>query len=181
MKKQLRVFRFFVILMATLLVCLGPVEAAAGQSKAALLKISPETSVAACNDLTIAVRVENVTALYAYSVVINFTPGSLEILEVTNAGFLQDGFFAPTNEFNNSLGMIQFGMTQVAPAQPVDGSGDLIHIRLHATSTGADVPFTISTDSALVEWPSALPIEYTIANGVVQTAPFCIFLPTIRR
>lgn len=182
MKKQLRVFRLFLALLVTLLAGFSPVQAATDQqSKAVLLKISPETSVAACNEITIAVRVENVTALYAYSLVINFPPGSLEILEVTNAGFLQDGLFPPTNGFNNTLGIIQFDMTQMAPALPVDGSGNLINIRLRPTSTVAAVPITISTDSALVNWPDALAIDYTISNGVVQTAQHCLYLPTIRR
>ena len=181
MKKQLRVFRLFLALAVVLLAGFSPAQAATDQPKAALLKISPENTVAACNEVTITVRVENVTALYAYSLVINFPPGSLEILEVSNAGFLQDGMFPPTNGFDNTLGIIQFDMTQMSPALPVDGSGDLIRIRLRPTSTQAAVPITISTDSILVNWPDVAPIEYTITNGVVQTAQHCLYLPSIRK
>jgi hypothetical protein len=181
MKSQRWMFRLFLILALVFVTGFSPSGKVLSQSKAVLLKISPESSVAACNDLIIAVRVENVSQLTGYSIQIAFTPGSLEILEVTNGGFLDEGFYEPTNGFDNTAGTISFGMVRVEPSLPVDGNGDLVHIRLRALTSGASIPFTIDTGSILVSWPDVLPIDYVISNGTVFTASQCLYLPVIRR
>ena len=151
--------RIILSLMIGVLAALSGFGEAYSQSSTGIL-ISPASSTATtCADLTIAVRVEDVTALYAYSIQLSFTPGSLQILELTNGGFLDEGFYEPTNGFNNTTGTISFGMTQMSPSQPKNGSGDLIHIRLRATSAGASVPFSIISTSTLVNWPDVQAIQ----------------------
>lgn len=118
--------------------------------------------------------------LYAYSIQLSFEPGTVEILEVTNGGFLDPGFYEPFNGFNNTEGTISFGMTQMNPSLPKTGSGDLILIRLQLTAPGSTIPFTFGPDSSLVNWPEALPVPFTLGNTSVFT-PTCIYLPIIRK
>ncbi len=136
-----------------------------------------------CDATPISVRVENVTDLTAYHLEIDFTPGDLIVTNVENGGFIPNGTFEPTNGYDNSAGTIQFGMARDGyPTQPVDGSGVLINIWVQALQGHEDISvnFTIrpyvpgseptnGTGSALVGWPDAMPIPYTITNGVVLT------------
>ncbi len=168
--------RIALSLIIVILAGLSLPTAAFSQSGGTQLIVSPASSTATtCADQTIAIRVQDVTDLYAYSIQLSFTPGSLNILEVSNGGFLaapgEPALFEPTNGFNNTTGTISFGMTQMSPALPKDGSGDLILIRLQAMVPGQTVNFTINTStSALVNWPDVLPITYTATNGTVTTA-----------
>ena len=134
--------------------------------------VSPAESTAlTCEDFTFKVSVQDVTELYAYALHLSFTPGSIQVLEVTNGAFMQEGLVPPANGFDNSTGDIYFDLTQMNPAEPVTGSGDLIEIKLRATTPGEVVSFTIDPEySKLVHWPSALEIPFEITNGTVTTA-----------
>ncbi|HQH36618.1 MAG TPA: Ig-like domain-containing protein, partial [Anaerolineaceae bacterium] len=134
--------------------------------------LNPASStVTTCADLTIAVSVADVQDLYGYALRLTFTPGSLQVLNVVNGGFLSDGLMAPTNGWNNTTGEILFDMSMMGEPEGRDGSGDLIRITLRATTPGATVAFTIDpVYSQLVNWPAVMPIPFTITDGTVTTA-----------
>jgi len=156
------------ILILTLsLTWVFPVKAQNGTT----LSISPANYTAfTCTDSTIAVRVENVTDLNAFMLWFTFTPGSIEVLEVTSGGFLENlSFYLPV-QIDNTAGTIFATATQIARA-PKDGSGDLLLIRFRALVPGATINLNIDTTmSEINDGPAGNPIPYTAYNGVITTA-----------
>lgn len=143
------------------------------QSTTALL-ISPDSRVLdTCEEVEIAVRVENVTDLTAYHLEITYDPNVIEVIGVRNGDFLSEGLYEPTNSINTSLGLITFGMAQKNseehPLQAKSGSGDLIFIKIRAKQVDASVEFGISSNSVLVNWPDAQAIPYDAYLGTVNT------------
>ncbi|MHB1120826.1 MAG: cadherin repeat domain-containing protein, partial [Bellilinea sp.] len=142
-----------------------------------------DRNIFSCQENIISVRVENVAALTAYHLEIDFTPGDLTVLSVENGGFLPTGLLEPTNAFDNTAGTIIWGNArQDYTTDPVSGSGVLINIHVE-TNPDKTIPFTIrpfvsgppteptnGSGSMLVGWPDAMPIEFTVSNGTVQTA-----------
>lgn len=172
-KKKRNIFGYLILLLVVLLVPISggyPVTA-----QATTLSLSPVTGTAlTCTDTLIAVRVENVTGLYSYDVWLEFTPGSIEVWEVTNGSFLTFGYYNLPVAINNETGSIHITMTQRNPAVPKSGSGDLVYIRLRALVPGAT--FEIKFDDDLMTHPTELftllgdPISFTKINGTYTTA-----------
>lgn len=126
-------------------------------------------------DFDIYVKVDNVLDLYAYDLDLTFTPGAVAISNVTNADFLSQGIFAPDNGFNNTLGTVNFSMTQAVEETnpPRDGSGNLIKITLQATEPDHTVVFNIADTSILASWSdyySSAEIDYIATPGTYYTA-----------
>jgi hypothetical protein len=135
------------------------------------LSISP-TPVTACTnaDLTLKVRVRYVVNLYGYDIDLSFNPGSIQIISVTNGGFLEEGLAAPTNGYNNSTGMIQFGNAQMDPALPKTGTGDLISITLRATVPNQTVYLNIDEVNSYLVDNDIMPIEFSASGAVITTS-----------
>ena len=164
-----------VLLLAICLVFAAPNGQAYSQADSTHLSIQPgDLPATTCADLKIAVFIEDVVDLYAYSLQISFDPGDLQVVSITNGTFLssseQDEFYEPSNHWDNLTGEISFGMTQVRPSEMKSGSGDLVYIYLRAVQPGKQVVFTIEEDSLLVSWPDVLTIPYTSSAGTVVTA-----------
>jgi hypothetical protein len=137
----------------------------------------------ACTDGQIAVRVENVSDLYAYDVYQKFTPGVINVTSVENGGFLESGIEAP-GIIDNDAGTLSYGLTQINPQTPKTGSGNLIIVHFTVLQLNQTVNFEIEVDTDLVHALDNAAIEYTIVNGVVATTcqpPNRIFLPLIQR
>ena len=82
--------RFIVICLMAANVTIAVVHQANAQIGTEIT-ISPATSsLDTCEELEISVRVENVIDLTGYHLDISFEPGSIEILSITNGGFLSD-------------------------------------------------------------------------------------------
>ncbi len=106
------------------------------QSTTTLL-ISPDSSTLdTCEEIEIAVRVENVTDLTAYHLEITYDPNVIQVISVRNGDFLAEGLYEPTNAIDSSQGLITFGMAQLNsednPLEAKSGSGDLIYIKNRA-------------------------------------------------
>lgn len=164
---------FYLILLALVLV-MSLVGESPVVAQTTTLSLSPVTAVAlTCTDTTIAVRVENVADLYSYDVWLEFTPGSIEVWEVTNGSFLTYGYYNLPVVVDNSTGSIHITMTQLDPAQPQSGSGDLIYIRLRALQTGASFDVKFDDDP---NHPTELftrlgdPITFSSFDGTYTTA-----------
>jgi|GEM_PF-3576929 len=144
-----------------------------------LLRLQPDPLVLqAGSEALVAVRVENVTDLWAFKLVLRFDPQAIEVLSVESGGFLRADY-VPVREFKNTDGTIQFDLSQGEDGSGVSaksGSGDLLHIRIRALR---DLPavhaMSISTDSRLVDGTNYLPIEYEVY------APLMSFLPLVIR
>ncbi len=139
------------------------------------VSVSPTSSNATtCDTWEIAISIADVVDLTGYHLEISFAPGYLDILEVRNGGFLDEGLYEVSNDFDNVAGSITFGMVQQNhsgnPLDPKDGSGDLIIIKMQALEEGHTVNFTIDpTNSTLVNWPDVQAIPFTVNNGSVTT------------
>ena len=140
--------------------------------------VSPAAKVATtCATTTIAIGVKNVVGLTGYHLDITYDAADLEISNVVNGGFLGEPvnseFYEPSNSWATP-GVISFGMVQQNtaenPIQPRSGEGNLIVITLKGKTANASTAITINgTTSQLVNWPEALPIEFTVTNGLVTT------------
>ena len=139
------------------------------------VSVSPASSNATtCDIWEIAISVADVIDLTGYHLEIAFDPGYLDILEVRNGGFLDEGLYEVSNDFDNVAGSITFGMVQQNhlgnPLDPKDGSGDLIIIKMQALEEGHTVNFTIDPiNSILVNWPDVQAIPFMVNNGSVTT------------
>ncbi len=143
------------------------------QSTPALL-ISPNSSTLdTCEEIEIAVRVENVTDLTAYHLEITYDPNVIQVTNVRNGDFLEGGLYEPTNAIDSSQGLITFGMAQLNsaddPLEAKSGSGDLIYIKIRAKQVDSNVEFTVNPNSVLVNWPDAEAIAYDAYTGTVAT------------
>ena len=172
----------FTIWLFACLAGFGVPESAAAET-GTLLRVWPASSqITVCEEVQIAVQVDNVTDLTAYSIVISFDPQLVEILEVGNGGFLDQGLYEPSNKIDNTAGTIRFGMAQLE-ASPKTGSGDLLYIHLKPKKAGQTASLTIDKPaSVLVNWPDALPVPYETINGTIKmTGCYPLFLPLITR
>lgn len=169
------------IVMFVLSLLLGAPQPAATGSLPIVI-VSPTNSTA-CTSGQIAVRVENVTDLYAYDVYLKFTPGIINVTSVENGGFLEIGL-TPPSSIDNFAGTLSFGLSQQNPQTPKSGSGNLILVYFTVLQLDQTVNFQIDAETDLVHAVDIANIEYTIVNGTLSTAcqsQHRIFLPLIRR
>ncbi|MCJ7696371.1 MAG: hypothetical protein MUO40_13240, partial [Anaerolineaceae bacterium] len=132
--KQNKFLSFSLIVILAMLLIPGNVHAQAGTT----VVVAPESSTATtCAPWEIAINVADVVDLTAYHLEISFEPGYLDVLEVRNGDFLEEGLYEATNAFDNIAGTISFGMVQQNhlgdPIEPKSGSGTLIIIKVQAT------------------------------------------------
>lgn len=142
-----------------------------------LILISPDTATLdTCEEIEIAVRVENVLNLTGYHLELDFEPGVVEIVDVRNGGFLDSGLYEPTNCVDTVSGIITYGMVQQNsdghPLEPKTGSGDLVIIRLRALQADAVVHFSVNSSSDLVSWPEAASIAYESYGAEISTQEY---------
>lgn len=138
------------------------------------LRVSLEyTTLDTCEEEEIAVRVENVNALTAYHLEINYDPNVIQVISVRNGDFLDEGLYEPSNSIDSDNGLINFGMAQQNtaenPLEAKSGNGNLIYIKIRAKQVNETVEFTINPDSILVNWPDAQSISYVSYPGSVST------------
>lgn len=152
-----------VLVLALSLTSAFPVEAQTGTT----LSISPANYTAlTCTDSIISVRVENVVDLNAYELALTFTPGSIEILEILNGNFLDEGYYY-WKTYDNLAGTIDVYMTQLTSTLK-SGSGDLIYIRFRALTAGATIQVNIEEDLSYL-YAVGPEITYTAYNGIITT------------
>lgn len=142
------------------------------------LSFAPETlTTSMCDEpVEVAVRVENVENLSAYSLRVTFPADKLEILKVTNGGFLDEGIYEPSNEWDNAAGTISFGMTEQRSAENPEvgksGDGNLILIRLMPLVADETITLEIDSENSwLVNWPDVLPVVFSASTGEITVDP----------
>jgi len=180
MKTGSKLARLIFALLAILLALGTP--AAASTAVETTLTVWP-TGSTACESGQIAVRVDNVTDLYAYDVYLEFTPGIINVTNVENGDFLEIGFEVP-GPIDNNAGTLSYGLTQMNPQTPKTGSGNLIIVHFTVVQQNQSVNFQINAETDLVHAGDNAEIAYTTVNGTLNTSclpQHMVFLPLIRR
>lgn len=139
-------------------------------TSACVAAISVTPAIAAgsmCFETIVKVHVADVNDLYGFTLDMTFDPAVIEILGVTNGGFLT--YAAPfLNIYSNSAGTITYVAYQTSPTLPKSGAGDLISIRLRGKVVNSSSALTVLASSILTTIDGNL-IPYTITNGIVTT------------
>lgn len=132
--------------LAVILLVLSPRKSTLAQA-AAQVCIATSSSVVKVGD-TFEVRIEvsDASRVYAAEIQVSFDPSHLQVVDADSAAegvqliagpFLNPGEgFLAINTADNSLGVIQYALTLLAPAQPVHGSGLLATITFQALESG---------------------------------------------
>ncbi len=118
-------------LLAAAVLFMGAPAAGSAQ-QLALVAVSPATQTAAPGQaFDVQVTVEGVEDLYAFEVLVHFPPGLVQVISVSSGGFLEPGLIA-LGSFNNQEGWARLIVSQKTPAEPKDGSGTLMTVRMQA-------------------------------------------------
>jgi len=132
--------------------------------------VDPPTATATVSqNFTINVNISNVVDLYGWRFKLKWNPTILDVINVTEGGFLQnegDTFFFPT--INNTIGYIDVDCTLLGDIKGVNGSGILATIQFHVRQNGScilDLYDTMLLDS--LEQPQL--ITHTVNDGHFST------------
>ncbi|MFA7628493.1 MAG: Ig-like domain-containing protein, partial [Candidatus Dojkabacteria bacterium] len=149
------------------------------------LTMDPATLTATtCGTVDVNVRVNEVVNLTAFHLEVTYDRTKVEVLSVTNGGFLTPPtlgeLYEPTNTLDLSsdpTGRILWGMAQQGVGgdpTPKNGSGNLITITLKSLATTGTTTIAIDgAKSMLVDWPEAQAIPYTVAGSTTLTLQSC--------
>jgi hypothetical protein len=131
---------------------------------AATLSINPSsTSLDAGQSATLAVRITDVTDLYAYDITLHYDPSILEITSIENGSFLKGGFTA-AQVLDKQPGTAQIAFTSIPPFTSQSGSGDLATFKVKAKA-GGSARITIENIQLLKQ--DATAIDAAAASGSV--------------
>lgn len=100
------------------------------------VRVQPAALSAQPNDqVNVFIQAENVIGLTAFEIHLSFNPAVLEVVELTNGGFVAADFTVQST-FDNSLGTIDYAVAQLN-RDPAQGSGVLLKIALRARAEGS--------------------------------------------
>jgi len=121
------------------------------------------------DDTIVKVNIRYAEDLWAYDLRLSFDPQALDILDVVNGDFLEEGIYGALT-WDDTAGTIQVAMSQSSPQTPKTGAGTLMVIRLRpkADQLNEDVTMTISPTSELLNY-DILPLAYTTVAGMLYT------------
>lgn len=146
-----------------------PVEGTAVGIDPAWQRIGPGTTT----ELTI--RIENAVRLYGAEVHLAFDPASLEVQDAdpdADGIQLQPGDFPKPdfvvrNQADNVMGTIDYAISQMAPREPIDGSGVLAKITVKTKGEGSS--WLAFTEAKLAN-PDGQQIPAEVLNGEIVVA-----------
>ncbi|MBI5965064.1 MAG: LysM peptidoglycan-binding domain-containing protein [Chloroflexi bacterium] len=132
MSRNVLAIRILLILMVMVMSLMG--TSALAQS-GTVVRVDPSAASAQVNDnVNLSIKVDNVANLTAIELHLSFNPGVLEVLQVTNGGFVVADFTAQSI-FDNTAGTIDYAVAQMnRPA--AQGSGTLLNISFRAKANG---------------------------------------------
>ncbi len=164
-----------------------------GAQTTTVVRLQPATSPLPVGETTtVDLVVENVTDLYAVEVQIQFAPSILQVQDADpgqegvqiSPGDLLSPDFVVTNMADNTTGLISYTLTQVAPAEPVTGSGTLARFEVQGLAAG-DSPLTFSTIKLATSTAQEIPAtvqsgQITVGQGGEPTTTVtATLLPTV--
>lgn len=165
--------RFLLVLLFSLSSLLAwPAEA----QNPALLRISPAVGSLAVNQvLDLVVEIENVEDLYGFDVWVTYDPAVVEVVDANpsqdgiqaSLGLLMDPGFVVLNIADNTVGRLQFAMTQLNPSEPKSGEGVLVVFKLRGKQAGSSALEIIRSDLSRRDGTA---IPATTAGGQVTVS-----------
>lgn len=128
-----------IIIIACLPAFFQPVVSQA-QPQPRLRLVTTATNVVVKQEITIEVRVEGATAVYGSELHLTFDPNLLEVVELQHGDFLspdpENQAFVLQNEADNEAGTIDYALSLLNPAPPVEGEGVLLRVIFQAKGAG---------------------------------------------
>lgn len=133
MSRALLLTRPWLVLAAiTILLVASPAFAQSGP----VVRVNPAAVAEQANaTFTVSINAENVTNLTAFEAHLQFNPAVLEVLQVTNGGFVAADFVAQ-NVFDNTAGTIDYAVAQMN-RPPAQGNGTLMTVTFRAKANGS--------------------------------------------
>lgn len=137
MNSQARLTPIFITILWLLLI---PVAALAQNDMRIYIPAEQLSNIQVGQPTTVEVLVENASAVYGAEFHIQFDAVALEIVEMSHGDFLSadpdNEAFVLQNEFDNSTGTIDYAVSLLNPAPPVEGNGVLLHITFNPKVAG---------------------------------------------
>jgi LysM repeat protein len=100
-----------------------------------VVRVEPAALSAQSNDqVNVFIQAENVSGLTAFEIHLSFNPAVLEVLELTNGGFVAADFTVQST-FDNSAGTIDYAVAQLN-RDPAQGNGVLLKVGFRARADG---------------------------------------------
>ncbi len=132
MSRKLLTIRIWLVLLLIAISLSGTLVFA---QSATAVRIDPSALSAQVNDNgNISIKVDNIANLTAFELHLSFNPSVLEVLQITNGGFVLADI-TPQNTFNNTAGTIDYAVAQMnRPA--AQGSGTILNISFRAKASG---------------------------------------------
>lgn len=185
--------RLFVILALVAFLMLPTLAASAGEQVA--ITVAPgKVSLHVGDEVTVQVRVEDVTALYGADIRLQFNPSHFAVVDaspglpgvqVSPETELLTPDLIVRREANNQTGAIWYAVTQLNPRPPATGSGALFSFKLRAKGGGSGlITFayeqltTRDAELITVDLTSAARYAITVAG---ETAYEYVFPLVLRR
>jgi hypothetical protein len=113
------------------------------QDNAPQLQLNPDKQQAATGDtITVTVNVVGAVGVYGGSFKLGYDPQVFEVVQTDNKAVMPGAFFANEpgfalrNVVDTAAGTIEYAITLMQPAKPVDGDGVLGTFTLHALKDG---------------------------------------------
>ncbi len=167
MSRYLFIFRSGLIALFLAVSLLGSAVIAQGSTSA---RVEPAAQSVKVNErFSLNVKVENVSNLTAFELHLAFNPAVLEVVEMTNGGFIAADFVAQ-NVYDNAAGTINYAVAQLNRA-PANGSGTLLAITFLAKANGATALALRATPAVpsgmLLSNQNGMAIQAGWANGSI--------------
>jgi LysM repeat protein len=170
-----RILTFITLLLTLFAHPTGP--ALAADPVVRVMPAAPTVQVG--QTVVVSVTVDAVTNLFGVEFHLQFDPAVLEVVDANTAvpgvqiapGSFLSPDIAPQNQANNTVGTIDFALSQTSPSTPVSGSGTLATITFRGRAAGSS---TVAFTSVSLSNNVGATITASAQNGVVTvsaTAP----------
>jgi hypothetical protein len=154
-----------VILLFTVItsqLVITPVRAQDPTTTLSITSTTPDICVG--SELTLKVYVSNVMDLYGYDISLNFDPDVIEVLNISNSGWLT-GASQVYKTINNTTGFLELAFTKLTAVPGISGSGNLMDIRVRVKAPAETIQFTFITTGT---YPT------TLSNSLRQQIPYSV-------
>ena len=165
-----RLTRFILLFLLVILTLAAPGRGLS-ESMAIIRQDPASLSLIGGQATQIAIRVEDVTDLWAFDLEVRFSTSQLEVTSAVIGSFLDSGI--KFSKVDNENGIVTFTNAQTSSSSPKSGSGDLILITVKALTNLDEVHLNI-TSAELSDRDGFL-----IPCQIVNSGGYTLFLPLI--
>jgi len=156
-----------------------------------VLRFEPDwTDLGIDEETEIALMLDNVDGLYGIEIQMTFNPTVVEILDMDDGqtgtqaqpGDYPYPDFPVKNEVRNSSGTVWYAVTQIAPREPLSGSGRVMTLRVRGRF-GGDCPLVIHFAQLVNRDAAEMPVDifggHIAVHGEPTVIPPATDVPTI--